>query len=174
MVLKKRFGFKTSLYRGVFFRVSCNTFSNKISLLSINQKTKDDRSSFDLYKTKTFQKRYTKPDISSIGTADLKNHESLQTDLFFHRLNNKFGHKINSYIPAWSNYDVNKYNGLLRINRDVICLTFQSTSHCLYSTFNMYRLCYRYTGFLSVHCEMKACFCLKALTAAAYRIHVDY
>lgn len=92
----------------------------------------------------------------------------------FYRLNNKFGHKINSYISACRNYVVNKYNGALRINRDVICLTFQSTSHCLYCMFNMYRLCYRYTGFLSVHCEMKACFCLRRLSAGAYRIHVEY
>lgn len=60
------------------------------------------------------------------------------------------------------------------IGRYVICLTFQSTSYCLYCKFNMYRLCYRYTGFLSLHCEIKACFCLRRLSAGAYRIHVEY
>lgn len=47
-------------------------------------------------------------------------HRNLQVivrDLFFSHLNNKFGHKINSYISACRNYVVNRYNAAIGINR---------------------------------------------------------
>lgn len=43
-------------------------------------------------------------------------------------LNNKFGHKINSYIPACRNYDVNRYTAAIGINRTSFVWRFNQHS----------------------------------------------